>query len=195
MLQTAWLLPPTRLLTLGFDPARFQTEPPACYRASWQLPGWDSHPQATTSLCWITIYTSTSNPGHTAEIEQAADPPLARRRAGVRAGHCAGASTAPRCAPLARSGSQPVSTLSPALSARQGRCPSARHRDFAEEPGVSSPLAGRDAHFERQADLVVTGPALSSGGKAGVAGYRARSKKDCATLRRASLAGDLARGR
>ena len=145
MLQTAWLLPPTRLLTLGFDPARFQTEPPACYRASWQLPGWDSHPQATTSLCWITIYTSTSNPGHTAEIEQAADPPLARRRAGVRAGHCAGASTAPRCAPLARSGSQPVSTLSPALSARQGRCPSALHRDFAEEPGVSSPLAGRDA--------------------------------------------------
>jgi hypothetical protein len=40
-------------LTLGFDPARFQTEPPACYRASWQLPGRDSHPQATTSLCSI----------------------------------------------------------------------------------------------------------------------------------------------
>ena len=46
--------PPTGLLTLGFDPARFQTEPPACYRASWQLPGPDSHRQATTSLCWIT---------------------------------------------------------------------------------------------------------------------------------------------
>ena len=44
-------------MTLGFDPARFQTEPPACYRASWQLPGRDSHPLATTSLCWITIYT------------------------------------------------------------------------------------------------------------------------------------------
>ena len=56
MLRTAWLLPPTRLLTLGSDPARFQTEPPACYRASWQLPGRDSHPQATTSLCQITIY-------------------------------------------------------------------------------------------------------------------------------------------
>ena len=41
---------PTGLLTLGFDPARFQTEPPACYRASWQLPGPDSHRQATTSL-------------------------------------------------------------------------------------------------------------------------------------------------
>jgi hypothetical protein len=36
--------------TLGFDPARFQTKPPACYRATWQLPGPDSHRQATTSL-------------------------------------------------------------------------------------------------------------------------------------------------
>jgi len=27
--------PFTGLLTLGFDPARFQTEPPACYRAPW----------------------------------------------------------------------------------------------------------------------------------------------------------------
>jgi len=57
MLQTAWLLPPKGLLTLGSDPTRFQTEPPACYRASWQLPGRDSHPLATTSLCQITIYT------------------------------------------------------------------------------------------------------------------------------------------
>jgi hypothetical protein len=53
MLRTAQSLPLGGLLTLGFDPARFQTEPPACYRASWQLPGRDSHPQATTSLCWI----------------------------------------------------------------------------------------------------------------------------------------------
>src|SRR2546421_9831373 len=44
------LLPPTGLSTLGFDPACFQTEPPACYRASWQLPGPDFHRQATTSL-------------------------------------------------------------------------------------------------------------------------------------------------
>jgi hypothetical protein len=28
----------------------FQTEPPACYRASWQLPGPEFHRQATTSL-------------------------------------------------------------------------------------------------------------------------------------------------
>jgi len=51
MLRTAQLLPPTGLSTLGFDPARYQTEPPACYRASWQLPGRDSHPLAATSLC------------------------------------------------------------------------------------------------------------------------------------------------
>ena len=49
-LRTAQLLPPTGLSTLGFDPARFQTKPPACYRASWQLPGPDSHRQATTSF-------------------------------------------------------------------------------------------------------------------------------------------------
>jgi hypothetical protein len=50
MLRTASSLPLTGLLTLGSDPARFQTEPPACYRASWQLPGPDLHRQATTSL-------------------------------------------------------------------------------------------------------------------------------------------------
>ena len=50
MLRTASSLPLTGLLTLGSDPARFQTEPPACYRASWQLPGPDFHRQATTSL-------------------------------------------------------------------------------------------------------------------------------------------------
>jgi hypothetical protein len=61
MLRTARSLPLEGLLTLGFDPTRFQTEPPACYRASWQLPGPDSHRQATTSLCWISYSTSTSN--------------------------------------------------------------------------------------------------------------------------------------
>src|SRR5271170_1719641 len=50
MLRTASSLPPEGLLTLGSDPARFPAEPPACYRASWQLPGPDSHRQATTSL-------------------------------------------------------------------------------------------------------------------------------------------------
>jgi hypothetical protein len=37
-------------MTLGFDTRRFPLMPPACYRASWQLPGPDSHRQATTSL-------------------------------------------------------------------------------------------------------------------------------------------------
>ena len=50
MLRTAQLLPPKGPLTLGFDPDRFQTEPPVCYRASWQLPGPDLHRQATTSF-------------------------------------------------------------------------------------------------------------------------------------------------
>src|SRR5271170_1523293 len=50
MLRTASSLPPEGLLTLGSGPARCQTTPPACYRASWQLPGPDSHRQATTSL-------------------------------------------------------------------------------------------------------------------------------------------------
>src|SRR3954471_8272749 len=49
MLRTVQSLPLAGLSTLGFDPARFHTEPPVCYRASWQLPGPDSHRQATTS--------------------------------------------------------------------------------------------------------------------------------------------------
>jgi len=32
---------------LGSRPARFPAEPPACYQASWQLPGPDFHQQAT----------------------------------------------------------------------------------------------------------------------------------------------------
>jgi hypothetical protein len=50
MLRTASSLPLAGLLTLGFDPTRFQMKPPACYRATWQLPEPDSHRQATTSL-------------------------------------------------------------------------------------------------------------------------------------------------
>ena len=50
MLRTAQSLPLQGLLTLGFDWTRFPAQPPACYRASWQLPGPDSHRQATTSL-------------------------------------------------------------------------------------------------------------------------------------------------
>jgi hypothetical protein len=50
MLRTASSLPLAGLLTLGSDPARFPAEPPACYRASWQLSEPDFHRQATTSL-------------------------------------------------------------------------------------------------------------------------------------------------
>src|SRR5690349_1151515 len=50
MLRTVQSLPLTGLSTLSSGPARFQTTPPACYRASWQLPGPDFHRQATTSL-------------------------------------------------------------------------------------------------------------------------------------------------
>ena len=65
MLRTAQSLPLQGLLTLGFDPARFQTEPPACYRASWQLPGPDSHRQATTSLRTIDhLHKVTSSSAH-----------------------------------------------------------------------------------------------------------------------------------
>src|SRR6266571_1294060 len=42
--------PITGLMTLGFNAGRFPPTLPACYRASWQLPGPDSHRQATTSL-------------------------------------------------------------------------------------------------------------------------------------------------
>jgi hypothetical protein len=50
MLRTAQSLPLTGLSTLGSGAGRFPPTPPACYRASWQLPGPDSHRQATTSL-------------------------------------------------------------------------------------------------------------------------------------------------
>ena len=62
MLRTAQLLPLEGLLTLGFDPTRFQTEPPACYRASWRLPGPGLHRSATTSLSLSDLlYRITSN--------------------------------------------------------------------------------------------------------------------------------------
>jgi hypothetical protein len=39
MLRPGQSLPPKGLLTLGSDAGRFPPTPPACYRASWQLPG------------------------------------------------------------------------------------------------------------------------------------------------------------
>ncbi len=62
MLRTARLLPPTWLLTLRFDAGRFPPTPPACYRASWQLPGRDLHPLAVTSLRAHSITSRASPP-------------------------------------------------------------------------------------------------------------------------------------
>jgi hypothetical protein len=50
MLRAGQSLPPEGLSTLGFNAGRFPPAPPACYRASWQLPGPDSHRLADTSL-------------------------------------------------------------------------------------------------------------------------------------------------
>jgi hypothetical protein len=50
MLRTARSLPLEGLSTLGFDPTRFQIEPPVCYRAPWRLPGPDLHRLAATSF-------------------------------------------------------------------------------------------------------------------------------------------------
>jgi hypothetical protein len=50
MLRTGRLLPPPWLSTLRFDTGRFPPTPAACYRASWQLPGPDSHRLADASL-------------------------------------------------------------------------------------------------------------------------------------------------
>jgi hypothetical protein len=77
--------PPEGLSTLGFDPARFQTEPPACYRASWQLPGRDSHPLATTSLCSDQVNVIAPPPNRWAHVvvptedDAARDPAVDRR--------------------------------------------------------------------------------------------------------------------
>jgi hypothetical protein len=55
MLRPGQSLPPKGLLTLGSDAGRFPPTPPACYRASWQLPGPDSHRLADTTLStWVT---------------------------------------------------------------------------------------------------------------------------------------------
>ena len=49
MLRTASSLP-YRAFDAGLRRGRLPPTPPACYRASWQLPGPDFHRQATTSL-------------------------------------------------------------------------------------------------------------------------------------------------
>ena len=70
MLRTVQSLPPKGLLTLGSDRAPFGTQPPACYRASWQSPGPDSHRQATTSFESVSAHLMATSdyPGRTPTI-------------------------------------------------------------------------------------------------------------------------------
>jgi len=67
MLRTVQSLPLMGLLTLGSDRVPFGTQPPACYRASWQLPGPDSHRQATTSFESVSAHlmATSDSTGHT----------------------------------------------------------------------------------------------------------------------------------
>jgi hypothetical protein len=58
MLRAGWLLPLAGLSTLRFAAGRFPPTSAACYRASWQLPGPDSHRQADTSHAWATAPSS-----------------------------------------------------------------------------------------------------------------------------------------
>ena len=56
--------PITGLVTLGFDARGFPPTLPACYRASWQLPGPDSHRLVMTILRpQDTRHIATSPPG------------------------------------------------------------------------------------------------------------------------------------
>jgi hypothetical protein len=54
MLRAGQSLPPKRLSTLRFNAGRFPPTPAACYRASWQLPGPDSHRLVDTSFRAVT---------------------------------------------------------------------------------------------------------------------------------------------
>src|SRR3954471_14259772 len=93
MLRTAQSLPLQGLLTLGFDAGRFPPTPPACYRASWQLPGPDSHRQATTSFTTTDhLFTMTSHLLVARKIE--AKESVSDRLRGLRRGPPA-AETAP----------------------------------------------------------------------------------------------------
>jgi hypothetical protein len=57
-------------LTLRFDAGRFRPTPAACYQASWQLPGPDSHRQTTTNL-------SLDRDNYMLDLQQSGRTPLA----------------------------------------------------------------------------------------------------------------------
>jgi hypothetical protein len=64
MLQTAQLLPQKGFRRWASTRPVTETEPPACYRASWQLPGRDSHDLDELVLDQV-IPSTTSNAGRT----------------------------------------------------------------------------------------------------------------------------------
>jgi hypothetical protein len=132
--------PPEGLLTLGFDPTRFQTEPPACYRASWQLPGRDSHPLATTSLCWIIdLHIDLQLWAHPGEVASTLDP----RRWSGRCSRTPGGSQGH----TARPGERPWATIAVKLArvvgARLGYDPARRARRLIGLWGRRSGAASR----------------------------------------------------
>jgi hypothetical protein len=118
------IAPPEGLSTLGFDPIRFQTEPPACYRATWQLPGPDSHRQATTSLrpkitynrsppvCWA------RESSRLAESTPALECTQLTRICRARADRCAGRW---RCLLVSISGAALLAGCRPVATPRQPR--------------------------------------------------------------------------
>jgi len=81
MLRAGQSLPPKGLSTLRFDAGRFPPTPAACYRASWQLPGPDSHRLADTSLRVDYLNATTSKGDITSRTHAAGHTkvPLAQR--------------------------------------------------------------------------------------------------------------------
>jgi hypothetical protein len=79
MLRAGQSLPPKGLSTLRFDAGRFPPTPAACYRASWQLPGPDSHRLADTSLRVDYLNATTSKGGRIQAVIATQSFPANRR--------------------------------------------------------------------------------------------------------------------
>lgn len=140
--------------TLGFDPARFQTKPPACYGATWLLPGPDSHRQATTSLRNERSTTYMVNPPFpldapvTDDLYREAEP-LVRRHNG---GHQPSPSP-PRSTPRSSQPQTGLTKLTTPNQPQQHRIPTqATHPDRCHTPGRSRPDRTSAAEHQRSHD-------------------------------------------
>src|SRR5664279_2481980 len=87
MLRAGQSLPPKGLSTLRFDAGRFPPTPAACYRASWQLPGPDSHRLADTSLRVDYLNATTSKGDITSRTHAAGHTKLRLARGWPAPGH------------------------------------------------------------------------------------------------------------